>query len=168
MAQPLGFVAFLGILSLLGMIARNAVIPYRADRYRTRAGPRCMERGHRGAVSRFRPIMLTAISTVLGLIPDCRDDILGPDGHRGHGWFAGCDGFDPDLSAGTVCRLVPYQGACRKREDCHARQAHCHRRSMNLTLSRPAVVRAMGFFVLWIVLTGGNLAMQVPRLAHLA
>jgi hypothetical protein len=39
---------------------------------------------------------------------------------------------------------------------------------MNLTLSRPAVVRAMGFFVLWIVLTGGNLAMQVPRLAHLA
>ena len=27
---------------------------------------------------------------------------------------------------------------------------------MNLTLSPPAVVRAVGFFVLWIMLTGGN------------
>src|SRR5208282_3339277 len=86
---------------------------------------------------------------------DRGNDILGPDGHRRHGRFAGRDGSDPDLSAGIVCRLVPYQGARSNGEDCHA-QPHCYGRSMNLAPSRPAVVRAVGFFVLWIMLTGGN------------
>src|SRR6185437_11199005 len=56
--RPLGFVAILGILALMGMIARNAVI--------------------QGTLSRFRPIMLTAISTVLGFIPIAPTVFWGP------------------------------------------------------------------------------------------
>ena len=36
--RPLGFVAILGILALIGMIARNAVDPHRADRGGARTG----------------------------------------------------------------------------------------------------------------------------------
>jgi multidrug efflux pump subunit AcrB len=76
--RPLGFVAILGILSLLGMIAKNAIIlimQIESDR----------EAGHdvRGAViaaasSRLRPMLLTALSTVLGLIPIAPTVFWGP------------------------------------------------------------------------------------------
>jgi multidrug efflux pump subunit AcrB len=67
--RPLGFVAILGILSLLGMIAKNAVIlisQIEADR---KTGLPVREAVLEASASRFRPLMLTAVSTVLGLIP---------------------------------------------------------------------------------------------------
>jgi multidrug efflux pump subunit AcrB len=76
--RPLGFVAILGILALVGMTARNAVIlveQIEAER---------AERAHvwdavvEASISRFRPIMLTAISTVLGLIPIAPTVFWGP------------------------------------------------------------------------------------------
>jgi multidrug efflux pump len=76
--KPLGFVAILGILSLLGMIARNAVILVEQIE---------IERGQQqdqwkavvdATLSRFRPIVLTAISTVLGLIPIAPTVFWGP------------------------------------------------------------------------------------------
>lgn len=76
--KPLGFVAILGILSLLGMIARNAVIL--VEQIETE---RCEEADQWKAVvdatlSRFRPITLTAVSTVLGLIPIAPTVFWGP------------------------------------------------------------------------------------------
>ncbi|WP_427306120.1 efflux RND transporter permease subunit [Cupriavidus sp. H39] len=76
--RPLGFVAMLGILSLLGMIAKNAVILIVQIE-----GDRAEGLGVRDAVlqasrSRLRPLMLTAISTVLGLIPIAPTVFWGP------------------------------------------------------------------------------------------
>jgi multidrug efflux pump subunit AcrB len=67
--QPLGFVAILGILALVGMIAKNAVILIEQIEAERRAGKPVREAVIEASASRFRPILLTALSTVLGLIP---------------------------------------------------------------------------------------------------
>jgi multidrug efflux pump subunit AcrB len=76
--RPLGFVAILGILALLGMIAKNAVIlivQIEADRAE---GKNVWDAVIAASSSRFRPLMLTAISTVLGLIPIAPTVFWGP------------------------------------------------------------------------------------------
>jgi len=76
--RPLGFVAILGILALLGMIAKNAVILIvqidqdRAD------GLSLRDAVVAAATSRLRPMLLTALSTVLGLIPIAPTVFWGP------------------------------------------------------------------------------------------
>lgn len=76
--QPLGFVAILGILSLLGMIARNAVILIEQIEVERRAGLNTWDAVIEATVSRFRPIVLTAISTVLGFVPIAVTIFWGP------------------------------------------------------------------------------------------
>jgi multidrug efflux pump subunit AcrB len=67
--QPLGFVAILGVLALVGMIAKNAVILIEQIEDGRRAGHAVREAVIEASVSRLRPILLTALSTVLGMIP---------------------------------------------------------------------------------------------------
>ncbi|MGB2819016.1 MAG: efflux RND transporter permease subunit [Burkholderiaceae bacterium] len=76
--RPLGFVAILGILALIGMIAKNAVILIVSIEEERATG-----RGARDAVlscatNRFRPMMLAAMSTVLGLLPIAPTVFWGP------------------------------------------------------------------------------------------
>ncbi|MBB3177196.1 efflux RND transporter permease subunit [Variovorax sp. Sphag1AA] len=67
--RPLGFVAILGILALIGMIAKNAVIlVVQIETYRSE-GHSVFDAVMMSGTSRLRPMMLTSISTVLGLIP---------------------------------------------------------------------------------------------------
>jgi multidrug efflux pump subunit AcrB len=76
--KPLGFVAILGILALLGMIARNAVILIDQIENERAEGKPIWNAVVDAAMSRFRPIMLTAISTVLGMIPIAPTIFWGP------------------------------------------------------------------------------------------
>ncbi len=76
--RPLGFVAILGILALMGMIARNAVILIEQIEAERAQGREMWDAIVEGAMSRFRPIMLTAISTVLGFIPIAPTVFWGP------------------------------------------------------------------------------------------
>lgn len=76
--RPLGFVAILGILALFGMIARNAVILIEQIETERTQKPHIWDAVVEATVSRFRPIMLTAVSTVLGLIPIAPTVFWGP------------------------------------------------------------------------------------------
>ena len=76
--RPLGFVAILGILALLGVIARNAVILIEQVEAERKEGKPVWDAVIAACESRFRPIMLTAISTVLGLIPIAFTVFWGP------------------------------------------------------------------------------------------
>lgn len=76
--QPMGFVAILGILALLGMIARNAIILIMQIENDRAEGRGVWEAVISAATSRFRPLMLTAISTVLGMIPIVPTVFWGP------------------------------------------------------------------------------------------
>jgi multidrug efflux pump len=76
--RPLGFVAILGVLALIGMIAKNGVIlitQIEADR---EEGRDIWDAVVTAASSRLRPMSLTAISTVLGLIPIAPTVFWGP------------------------------------------------------------------------------------------
>ena len=76
--RALGFVAILGVLALTGMIARNAVILIEQVEVERREGTDAWNAVIKAALSRFRPIMLTAISTVLGMIPIASTIFWGP------------------------------------------------------------------------------------------
>ncbi len=76
--RPLGFVAILGILALIGMIAKNAVILVVQIESDRAEGKGVREAVMASATSRLRPMILTAISTVLGLIPIAPTVFWGP------------------------------------------------------------------------------------------
>ncbi|WP_198369854.1 efflux RND transporter permease subunit [Roseomonas rosulenta] len=76
--RPLGFVAILGILSLLGMIAKNAIILIMQIESDREAGLDVRSAVIAAASSRLRPMLLTAVSTVLGLIPIAPTVFWGP------------------------------------------------------------------------------------------
>jgi multidrug efflux pump subunit AcrB len=76
--RPLGFVAILGILALIGMIAKNAVILITQISDERAAGMGVREAAVAAAQNRLRPLMLTALSTVLGLLPIAPTLFWGP------------------------------------------------------------------------------------------
>ena len=76
--KPLGFVAILGILALLGMITKNAVILIGQIEAERSEGKSIWQATIDASSTRFRPIMLTAISTVLGMIPIAPTVFWGP------------------------------------------------------------------------------------------
>jgi multidrug efflux pump subunit AcrB len=76
--RPLGFVAILGILALIGMITKNAVILIGQIESERAEGKSVAEAAIDASSARFRPIVLTAISTVLGLIPIAPTVFWGP------------------------------------------------------------------------------------------
>jgi multidrug efflux pump len=76
--RPLGFVAILGILSLLGMIAKNAVILLTQIETDRAEGKAVWDAVVSASNSRVRPILLTAGSTVLGLMPIAPTVFWGP------------------------------------------------------------------------------------------
>lgn len=76
--KPIGFVAILGILALLGMITKNAVILIGQIEAERNQGKDIWQATVDASSTRFRPIMLTAISTVLGMIPIAPTVFWGP------------------------------------------------------------------------------------------
>ena len=67
--QAMGFVADLGVLALVGMIIRNSVILIEQIRDHLANGETLWNAIIDSAVLRFRPIMLTAGTDILGMIP---------------------------------------------------------------------------------------------------
>ena len=67
--QALGFVADLGVLALVGMIIRNSVILIEQIKDHLAEGETLWNAIIDSAVLRFRPIMLTAGTDILGMIP---------------------------------------------------------------------------------------------------
>lgn len=75
---PFGFVAILGVIALLGIIIRNSIILIDQIDQDIAAGMDRREAIIGSAVRRFRPIMLTALTAVLALIPISRGIFWGP------------------------------------------------------------------------------------------
>ena len=66
---PLGFMAILGIIALSGMIIRNSIILLDQIEIHRAEGQSAREAIINSATLRFRPIMLTAIAAIIGMIP---------------------------------------------------------------------------------------------------
>ena len=67
--SPLGFMAELGVLALTGTIIRNSMVLVDQIKQHEQAGMNPVDAIVESSVVRFRPIMLAAFTTVLGLIP---------------------------------------------------------------------------------------------------
>jgi multidrug efflux pump subunit AcrB len=75
---PLGFVAILGIIALSGMIMRNSVILVDQIRTEMEAGLDPWNAVLEAAVTRTRPVALTAAATGLAMIPLTHSIFWGP------------------------------------------------------------------------------------------
>jgi len=71
--QPFGFMALLGFLSLSGMLIKNAIVLIDATDANIRDGMEPYEGVIIGGVSRMRPVMMAALTTMLGMIPLFQD-----------------------------------------------------------------------------------------------
>jgi multidrug efflux pump subunit AcrB len=67
--RPMGFVALLGVLALVGMIARNSVILMDQVKMEITAGRHPWDAVVTATMHRTRPILLTASAAILGMIP---------------------------------------------------------------------------------------------------
>ena len=76
--SAMGFVAYLGVLALFGMIIRNSVILIDQIKKHEEAGEKPMDAIIDSAILRFRPIMLTAGAAILGMLPLMRSIFWGP------------------------------------------------------------------------------------------
>ena len=70
---PFGFVALLGAMSLAGMMIKNAVVLLDQVNINLADGMQSYNAVIEAAVSRLRPVMLAAATTVLGVIPLLQD-----------------------------------------------------------------------------------------------
>jgi multidrug efflux pump subunit AcrB len=70
---PFGFVALLGAMSLVGMMIKNAVVLLDQVNIYLGEGMSSYDSIIEAAVSRLRPVMLAAATTVLGVIPLLQD-----------------------------------------------------------------------------------------------
>ena len=76
--KALGFVAYLGILALMGMIIRNSVVLIDQIEKHLEEGETPWDAVVDSAIKRFRPIMLTAATTILGMLPLMTSAFWGP------------------------------------------------------------------------------------------
>jgi multidrug efflux pump subunit AcrB len=67
--QPISFTAMLGMVSLLGMVVNNAIVLIDFINTELREGIHIQEACLIAVDKRFRPILLTTVTTVIGLIP---------------------------------------------------------------------------------------------------
>ncbi len=75
---PIGFVAQLGVIALAGMIIRNAVILIQEADENLRRGDSARQAVVNAVVHRCRPILLTALAAILGMIPIAPQVFWGP------------------------------------------------------------------------------------------
>ena len=76
--RPMGFVVQLGLLALAGIIMRNSVILIDQIDQHIKAGENQWEAIIGAAVTRFRPIMLTAAAAILAMVPLISSVFWGP------------------------------------------------------------------------------------------
>ncbi len=76
--KPMGFVAILGVIALVGMIVRNSVILVHQIETEIQSGRGRWDAVVEATVHRFRPILLTAAAAVFGMIPIAPTVFWGP------------------------------------------------------------------------------------------
>jgi multidrug efflux pump len=67
--QTLNIFSQIGLIMLIGMVAKNGILIVEFANQRQQAGLSVMEAAREGAVSRFRPVLMTSLTTILGILP---------------------------------------------------------------------------------------------------
>lgn len=67
--MPLSVVAFIGLIMLLGLVVKNSILLVDYTNVLKARGATTLEAAKQGAHARFRAVLMTALSTVLGMMP---------------------------------------------------------------------------------------------------
>lgn len=67
--MPFGIVSFIGLIMLTGMATKNAILMIDYTNVLIARGEEAMEAAKNAARVRFRPVVMTTVSTVLGILP---------------------------------------------------------------------------------------------------
>ncbi|MCK9235984.1 MAG: efflux RND transporter permease subunit [Bacteroidales bacterium] len=73
-----GFTAMVGVLGLMGLIIRNGVVLMDEINLQLSKGVEPVKALLDSSSSRFRPVMMASLTTILGMIPLLSDDLFGP------------------------------------------------------------------------------------------
>jgi multidrug efflux pump subunit AcrB len=71
--QPFGFMALLGLMSLSGMLIKNAIVLIDQIDLNIKQGMPGIEAIIESGVSRMQPVMMAALTTMMGMIPLFQD-----------------------------------------------------------------------------------------------
>jgi len=93
---PFGFMALLGAMSLVGMMIKNSIVLLDEINRNLDAGETDFEAVVKAAVSRLRPVVLAAATTVLGVVPLLQDAF----------WVSMAMTIMAGLTVGTVVTMV--------------------------------------------------------------
>jgi multidrug efflux pump subunit AcrB len=75
--KPFGFMALLGVLSLFGMLIKNAVVLLNQIDLEMHEGVAPYQAVITASISRMRPVLMATLTTVLGMIPLVNDPLHG-------------------------------------------------------------------------------------------
>jgi len=67
--QTLNIFSQIGLIMLIGMVAKNGILIVEFANQRQQAGLSIMDAVREASVSRFRPILMTSLTTILGILP---------------------------------------------------------------------------------------------------
>ena len=68
-SQTLNIFSQIGLIMLIGMVAKNGILIVEFANQRQKAGLKIIDAVREAAVSRFRPILMTSLTTILGIMP---------------------------------------------------------------------------------------------------
>jgi len=80
--QTLNIFSQIGLIMLIGMVAKNGILIVEFANQRQQAGLSIMDAAREAAVARFRPVLMTSLTTILGILPlalatgDCWQGLL--------------------------------------------------------------------------------------------
>jgi multidrug efflux pump subunit AcrB len=94
--QPFSFMALLGAMSLVGMMIKNAIVIIDEFNLNLKNGSTPYDAVVDGAVSRLRPVVLAAATTVLGVLPLVQDIF----------WVAMAVTISAGLTFGTIVTMI--------------------------------------------------------------
>ena len=69
MGHPLSFLSSLGLMALMGVVINDSLVLVDYINQQHRAGEKLYDAVRRAGVARFRPVMLTSLTTFFGLVP---------------------------------------------------------------------------------------------------
>ncbi len=75
--KSFGFVAIVGVLGLIGMMIKNGVVLMDEIEIQRSEGKSAMQAVIDSSSSRFRPVMMASLTTILGMIPLIGDELFG-------------------------------------------------------------------------------------------
>ena len=75
--KEFGFVAIVGALGLIGMMIKNGVVLLDEISLQIASGKEQLQALLDSSSSRFRPVMMASLTTILGMVPLLTDDLFG-------------------------------------------------------------------------------------------